>query len=52
MPNQRLKGERKLQKKYNTKKSADSFYQTQVLDFLNPEMQKFISEQEMVFLTK
>ena len=51
MPNQRLKGERKLQKKYNTKKSADSFYQTQMLDFLNPEMQQFISEQEMVFLS-
>ena len=51
MTNQRLKGERKLQKKYNTRKSADSFYQTQMLDFLNPEMQKFISEQEMVFLS-
>jgi len=51
MIERRLKGERKLQKKYNTRKSANSFYQTQVLDFLNPEMQKFISEQEMVFLS-
>lgn len=50
MKEQRLKGERKLQKKYHTRKSADSFYKTQVLDFLNPEMRKFISEQEMVFL--
>ena len=51
MAEQRLKGERKLQKKYNTRKSANSFYKTQVLNFLNPEMQKFISEQEMVFLS-
>nr|MBC8285381.1 pyridoxamine 5'-phosphate oxidase family protein [Nitrospinota bacterium] len=43
-------GERELQKKYNTRKSADSFYNSQVLDYLNPEMQKFISEQEMVFI--
>ncbi len=45
------KGERKLQKKHNTRKSADSFYNSQMLDFLNPEMQKFISAQEMVFLS-
>ena len=51
MVEQRLKGERKLQKKHNTRKSANSFYKTQVLNFLNPEMQKFISEQEMVFLS-
>ena len=51
MTEQRLKGEQKLQKKYNTRKSANSFYNTQVLNFLNPEMQKFISEQEMVFLS-
>ena len=51
MAEQRLKGERKLQKKHNTRKSANSFYKTQVLNFLNPEMQKFISEQEMVFLS-
>ena len=51
MAEQRLKGERKLQKKYNTCKSSNSFYKTQVLNFLNLEMQKFISEQEMVFLS-
>ncbi|MEK9628024.1 MAG: pyridoxamine 5'-phosphate oxidase family protein [Nitrospinota bacterium] len=51
MVERRIKGERKLQKKYNTRKSANSFYQTQVLDFLNREMQDFISEQEMVFLS-
>ncbi len=51
MTERRIKGERKLQKKYNTRKSANSFYQTQVLSFLNLEMQNFISEQEMVFLS-
>ena len=51
MDEQKLKGEHKLQKKHNTRKSANSFYKTQVLNFLNPEMQKFISEQEMVFLS-
>ena len=45
------KGERELQKMHNTIKSASSFYNSQVLDYLNTEMQKFISEQEMVFLS-
>jgi uncharacterized protein len=44
-------GERELQKKHNTSNSAHSFYNSQVLDFLNPEMQKFIEDQEMVFLS-
>ena len=44
-------GERELQKKHNTVNSAHSFYNSQVLDFLNPEMQKFIEGQEMVFLS-
>ena len=44
-------GERELQKKYNTHNNANSFYNSQVLDFLNPEMQKFIEDQEMVFLS-
>ena len=44
-------GERELQKKHNTVNSAHSFYNSQVLDFLNPEMQKFIEDQEMVFLS-
>ena len=45
------KGEHELQKTHNTIKSASSFYNSQVLDYLNTEMQKFISEQEMVFLS-
>ena len=44
-------GERELQKKHNTSNSANSFYNSQVLDFLNPEMQKFIEDREMVFLS-
>ena len=44
-------GERELQKKHNTGNSANSFYNSQVLDFLNTEMQKFIENQEMVFLS-
>ncbi|MZH04897.1 MAG: pyridoxamine 5-phosphate oxidase [Nitrospinae bacterium] len=51
MVERRQKGEHELQKKYNTRKSANSFYNTQVLNFLNSEMQKFISEQEMVFIS-
>lgn len=51
MNNPGSKGERELQEKHNTCKSANSFYSSQVLDFLNSEMQKFIEDQEMVFLS-
>ena len=44
-------GERELQKEHNTSNSANSFYNSQVLDLLNPEMQKFIENQDMVFLS-
>jgi len=44
-------GERELQKKHSTSNSANSFYNSQVLDLLNPEMQEFIEDQEMVFLS-
>jgi uncharacterized protein len=44
-------GERDLQKKHNTSNSANSFYNSQVLDLLNPKMQDFIEDQEMVFLS-
>ena len=44
-------GELELQKKYNTSNSANSFYNSQMFDLLNPEMQKFIEDQEMVFLS-
>ena len=44
-------GEQELQKKHNTSNSANSFYNSQVLDLLNREMQEFIEAQEMVFLS-
>ena len=44
------KSETELQNNHNTINSSIEFYTSQVLDYLNTEMQKFISEQEMVFL--
>ena len=43
-------GEHVLQKRYGVEKRANSFYENQVLDFLNPAMRQFIAEQEMVFI--
>ncbi|MCH9655169.1 MAG: pyridoxamine 5'-phosphate oxidase family protein [Planctomycetes bacterium] len=43
-------GERRLQEKYGTKKRADRFYERQMIDFLNPHMQEFIREQELLFI--
>ena len=45
------KGEHNLQKKFETEKRALAFYNSQLLNHLNPEMQQFISEQEMVFIS-
>ena len=45
------KGEHNLQKKFETEKRAFAFYNSQLLQHLNPEMQQFISEQEMVFIS-
>jgi predicted pyridoxine 5'-phosphate oxidase superfamily flavin-nucleotide-binding protein len=45
------KGEKILQKKYATENRAVSFYNNQLLNFLNPMMKDFISEQEMVFIS-
>ncbi|WLD94595.1 pyridoxamine 5'-phosphate oxidase family protein [Alkalihalobacillus sp. AL-G] len=47
----RRNGEQFLQEKYNTKKMAKSFYKNQMLDYLNSNMQNFISKQEMVFIS-
>ncbi|ASN06492.1 pyridoxamine 5'-phosphate oxidase family protein [Virgibacillus necropolis] len=44
-------GEHILQEKYNTRKRAASFYDNQLLNYLNPLMQEFVSEQEMVFIS-
>ena len=45
------KGEHNLQKEFETEKRALAFYNSQLLNHLNPEMQQFISEQEMVFIS-
>ncbi|WP_281890291.1 pyridoxamine 5'-phosphate oxidase family protein [Paenibacillus sp. YYML68] len=44
-------GERELQRLYNTENRALSFYNNQMLTSLNPMMQQFIAEQEMVFVS-
>jgi predicted pyridoxine 5'-phosphate oxidase superfamily flavin-nucleotide-binding protein len=43
-------GEHFLQEKYGTQGRAGRFYQNQMLDHLNAQMQAFIAEQEMVFI--
>ena len=45
------KGEHNLQKEFETEKRALAFYNSQLLNHLNPKMQQFISEQEMVFIS-
>lgn len=45
------KGEHNLQKKLKTEKRALAFYNSQLLNHLNPEMCEFISAQEMVFIS-
>ncbi len=45
------KGEHDLQKKLKTEKRALAFYNSQLLNHLNPEMCQFIAEQEMVFIS-
>ena len=45
------KGEHNLQKKFETEKRALAFYNLQLLNNLNAEMQQFVSEQEMVFIS-
>lgn len=44
------RGEHKLQKCFGTTKRAEAFYNNQVLDYLNPLMQSFIAQQEIVFI--
>ena len=45
------KGEHNLQKESQTEKRALAFYQNQLLNHLNPEMSRFIVEQEFVFIS-
>lgn len=50
MPEPGSKGEHELQKELGTTRRARSFYKQQMLDYLNPAMQEFISRQPMVFI--
>lgn len=44
-------GEHELQEKFAAKPRAMNFYNKQVLNFLAPEMQKFIEKQEFLFVS-
>jgi predicted pyridoxine 5'-phosphate oxidase superfamily flavin-nucleotide-binding protein len=44
------KGEHDLQNKFGTNSKAKNFYSNQMLSYLNPAMQEFISDQSMVFI--
>ena len=50
MTNPGSKGEHALQKKFNTEKRAQAFYDNQVLDQLNPRMVEFIANQEILVI--
>ncbi len=51
MTNPGSQGEHSLQKKFNTEKRAQAFYDNQVLDHLNPRMVQFIANQEILFIS-
>jgi predicted pyridoxine 5'-phosphate oxidase superfamily flavin-nucleotide-binding protein len=44
------RGEQILQEQYRTKKRAASFYENQMLNYLNEKMTEFVSKQSMVFI--
>lgn len=44
------RGERELQRLYQTEARATRFYETLMIDHLNGRMREFIAEQEMVFI--
>lgn len=44
-------GEKKLQKVFNTREDAVTFYNNQMLDYLAPLMQDFVNKQEMMFIS-
>lgn len=43
-------GEHELQERLNTASRASAFYRHQVLSYLNPSMQAFVTKQEMMFV--
>ena len=50
MANLGSEGERILQKKVGSENKATTFYDKQLLIYLNPYMREFILKQEMVFI--
>ncbi|MEH6995657.1 pyridoxamine 5'-phosphate oxidase family protein, partial [Neobacillus drentensis] len=44
------KGENLLQERYGTTKKASTFYENQMLNYLNEQMTEFISKQGIVFI--
>lgn len=46
-----MSGEKLLQEKYGTTKRATSFYENQMLNYLNQNMMDFISNQSMLFVS-
>ena len=50
MKNPGSKGEHELQDKFGTSSRASGFYNNQMLSYLNPSMQEYISSQSMVFI--
>jgi uncharacterized protein len=50
MKNPGSEGEHYLQNKFGSKNKAGNFYSNQMLVYLNPSMQEFISNQPMVFI--
>ncbi|SOC43446.1 pyridoxamine 5'-phosphate oxidase family protein [Salinicoccus kekensis] len=44
-------GERILQERFNTTKRANAFYNNQMIDFLNEDMQDFIKQQSFIFMS-
>ncbi len=50
MANPGSRGEHELQERFGTTKRALAFYNNQVLDYLNPLMQAFVTHQEMLFI--
>lgn len=44
-------GERNLQKMHGTERRADAFYNNQMIDYLNTEMQEFVKAQQFLFMS-
>lgn len=50
MANSGSEGEHILQRRYGTEDRAQAFYRKQMLTYLNADMRRYITEQEMVFI--